>query len=194
MMTPPAREKIANLPNLLTLIRIFFFPVIVVIALFITGPELTVRNYALSATGCFVVVAASILDVLDGYLARKWEMVTQLGKLLDPVADKLVIMGTLVMLVHLDRVPAWVVVLILGREMAVTSLRSFASAEGVIIAASKTGKFKATLQTITAACLFFHYDFLTYNWHWIGMFFLWVTLVVTVVSGVEYFYRYFKER
>lgn len=193
-MTPPTREKIANLPNLLTLIRIFLFPVVIIIALFIEGPEDTVLNRALSAAGCFVVVAASILDVLDGYLARKWEMVTQLGKLFDPVADKLIMMGALVMLVHLGRVPAWVVVFILGREMAVTSLRSFASAEGVIIDASKLGKTKATLQTIAAACLFFHYPWLTYDWHWMGMFFLWVAFFVTMVSGFEYFYRYFKER
>ena len=121
-----------NLPNILTLARIGAVPVMVVL-LSCDTPEAGIWAAA-------VFGLASITDWLDGYLARRWEIVTILGKFLDPLADKLIVMASLIMFIPLGRVPAWAVFVILAREMVITGLRSIASAEGIVIAASDLGK------------------------------------------------------
>jgi len=135
---------------------------------------------------------ASITDWLDGYLARKMNIVTNLGKFLDPIADKLLIAAALVMLVGLGRIPAWMVVVIIGREIAVTGLRSIASSEGIIIAASDLGKGKMILQISALIGLLLHYQYLGIDFHAVGMMLLWVALALTAWSGFDYFYKFMK--
>ena len=192
-MNPPPREKLYTLPNFLTLLRIIFVPVIIVIGLAISGPEPTFANRLLSFFGGLVLLLASISDILDGYLARKWKIVTRLGVLFDPLADKLVILVALIMMIPLDRVPAWAVALILLREMAVTSLRGFAAAEGMFIEATQLGKVKAVLQSLAAGLIFLYYPYFSVDWYSIGMVSLWLALALTLISGFDYFYRFFQE-
>jgi len=192
-MNPPLREKLYTLPNFLTLLRVFFVPILIGIGLEISGPADTWANRALSFCGGLIILLSAISDVLDGYLARKWKIVSRLGVLFDPLADKLVILTALVMLVPLSRVPAWAAVLFVAREIAVTSLRGFAAAEGVFIEATRLGKYKVTLQSFAAGLIFLYYPYFSVNWYEVGRVFLWLALAVTLISGFDYFYRFFQE-
>jgi len=135
---------------------------------------------------------ASITDILDGYFARKYGTVTVLGKFLDPLADKLLISITMIMLIPLDRIPVWIVIVIIAREMAVTGLRGIAVSEGIVIQASTLGKYKTIFQSVAIVELCLHYSYLDVDFHVVGMAFLWAALVLTLWSGWEYF-RQFKQ-
>lgn len=186
--------KLLNLPNILTLSRIAAVPIVVFLLLFES------KQSCLWAAVVFTV--ASITDWLDGYLARKWGIVTILGKFLDPLADKLIVMAALIMLIPLDRVPAWAVLVILSRELIVSGIRSIASSEGIVIAASDLGKYKTIFQMIAIVGLLLHYryywffgvqlDFLYPSLHNAGIFIFYISLFLTVWSGVDYFVKFFK--
>ena len=139
-----------NLPNALTLSRIFIVPLLVVVLLTPLSENLGVPRYILALA---IFVAASLTDYFDGKIARRRKQVSKLGKLLDPIADKLLISAALIALVENHLAPAWAVVIIVGREFAVTGLRSIAAADGVVISASKMGKFKMLVQVLTVALL-----------------------------------------
>lgn len=186
--------KLMNLPNTLTLARIAAVPVVVVLLMF--------ESQQTSFWAAIVFSLAAITDWLDGYLARKWEIVTVLGKFLDPLADKLIVMAALIMLIPLDRVPAWAVFLILAREMLVTGLRSIASSEGIVIAASNLGKYKTIFQMVAIIGLLLHYryhwlfgadiDFFYASFHNAGIFFFYVSLIMTLWSGYDYLSKFFR--
>ncbi|MCF8011966.1 MAG: CDP-diacylglycerol--glycerol-3-phosphate 3-phosphatidyltransferase [Clostridiales bacterium] len=168
-----------NLPNKLSLCRIFLVPVF----LFIISLHVTYGDYI--AAGVFVL--AAFTDGLDGYIARKNKLVTRLGKLLDPLADKLLITSALIALVELGRLPGWVAILIIGREFAITGLRAIVVKEGVVIAASKLGKYKTVSQIIAVVILFLqHY---LYNIVSIpfGNIAVTIAVIFTVWSGYDYF-------
>ena len=171
----------ANLPNLLTCSRIFAVPLIIILLYF--------DNRWLNLLTALLVVVAAITDGLDGYMARKYDLESTLGKLLDPLADKILLLTTMVMLVHLQRAPAWMVCLILCRETAVTGLRAIAAEKGKIIAASAMAKYKTIFQIVAVVALVIHYPFLGADAHTVGTFFLWVAFIYTMWSG----YAYFKE-
>src|SRR5713226_7379539 len=139
-----------NLPNALTLSRIFIVPLLVVVLLTPLSENLGVPRYILALA---IFVAASLTDYFDGKIARRRKQVSKLGKLLDPIADKLLISAALISLVENHLAPAWAVVIIVGREFAVTGLRSIAAADGVVISASGMGKFKMVAQVVTVALL-----------------------------------------
>jgi len=184
----PLRDEITDLPNVITLLRIAIIPLILVF----------IDNYSpkLSALSCFIFVVAAGTDFLDGYLARRMGLVTVVGKFLDPLADKLIVLSTLVMLVAKGRAPAWLVVVLMARELAVTGLRAIASQEGFVIAAGAGGKTKTALQLvgITFLLAHFRYDILffdyTLDFHTVGLYLLYVSLIMSVLSAVEYF-RFF---
>jgi len=114
-------------------------------------------------------------------------VVTPLGKLLDPLADKLLVSATMIMLLTLNRIPAWIVILIIVREMAVTGLRGIAVIEGKVIEASSLGKYKTIFQSVALICLSLHYQYLKVDFHAVGMAFLWGALILTMWSGLLYF-------
>ncbi len=175
-----------NLPNALTLSRIFLAPLLVVLLL--TGRVTTRETWAF-----IVLIAASATDYLDGYLARKRFQVTTLGKLLDPIADKLLISAVFISLVEMRIAPAWMVVIIVGREFAVTGLRSIASQGGFAIAASRLGKYKMVSQVACAGFLILggHYPgTLLYK---AGRLFLWIVVILAIVSMVQYFRRFWSQ-
>jgi len=188
------REGRLNLPNLLTLGRIAAVPVVVLLMLDDS------RASGMWAAAVFGL--AAITDGFDGWLARKWGIVTILGKFLDPLADKLIVMAALIMLIPLDRVPAWAVFAILAREMIVTGLRSIASSDGIVIAASELGKYKTIFQMTAIPGLMLHYDFYWFfglewsifhvNMHNVGIFYFWISFILTIWSGVDYLFKFFK--
>jgi CDP-diacylglycerol--glycerol-3-phosphate 3-phosphatidyltransferase len=144
---------------------------------------------------CFIV--AALTDLLDGWLARRGQMVTHIGKLLDPLADKLIVTTALVVLLAMGRIPiwaTWMVVVIVGRELAVTALRGIASAGGQVMAASPAGKIKAVAQNFAIGALLFHYPTLGLPAHEIGLTLLALATALTLVSGYSYFAAYFRER
>ncbi len=184
-MDKAARKKSSNwnIPNALSLIRIGVSPVLVLLLLS-PGKGLSVICAVLFALVC-------LTDWLDGYLARRMNTVTTLGKFLDPLADKLLIITALIMMVPLDRVPAWMVALIVGREIAVTGLRAIAVEEGVVIDASSLGKFKTIAQIAAIIPLLLHYTFYGINFHYLGSLIFWVAFGLTLLSGADYFFKFF---
>jgi len=174
-----------NLSNSLTLFRIGSIPLIALLLLFFPG-----RWPSFAAAVIFFLAALS--DGFDGYFARRMNTVSNVGKLLDPLADKLLVCTTLIMLIPLGRVSAWIVAVIIAREMAVTTLRGMAGAKGVVIAASWLGKKKALAQLISTNILILHYRYFFIDAHWLGSILIWVALAMTIWSGVDYFVRYLK--
>jgi CDP-diacylglycerol--glycerol-3-phosphate 3-phosphatidyltransferase len=186
-----------NLPNYLTFARMLMVPILVVVLL------TRVTNHEI--IGVIVFWIASLTDLLDGYLARKWKQVTTLGKLLDPLADKLLISGALISLVELDRAPAWITFIILGREMAITGLRGIASEEGITISAERMGKWKLGAQIAAISCLllgpkldlwlflFFHFRKDFGFFYGMGVILLWVAMVLSIWSAISYFRSFWKK-
>ena len=134
--------------------------------------------------------AAAITDYLDGYYARTRGLVSSFGKMMDPLADKLLVSSSFIMLTAADWIPAWVVCVIIGRELAVTGLRNILVENGKDISASNLGKYKTGFQIAAAIPLMFNYEYFTVDLHVIGMFFLWGALVFTIWSGADYFIRF----
>ncbi|MBN2468564.1 MAG: CDP-diacylglycerol--glycerol-3-phosphate 3-phosphatidyltransferase [Deltaproteobacteria bacterium] len=174
-----------NLPNTITLVRIAFIPVLFVLLLF---PGKTVGLFA-----ALSFLVASLTDFLDGFLARRQNSVTRLGKVLDPLADKLLITVCLIMLIPLRSVPAWIVAVIVCREVAVTGLRGIAAAEGMIIPAESWGKKKTAFQIVAIISLLLHYEYFYIDCHQVGMALLYIALALTVLSGLLFFYWFFQK-
>ena len=178
-----------NLPNTLTLLRIFFVPLL--LAVMLSG-EFDIRTEwgAVSShdLALLIFLSASITDILDGYLARRRRQVTTLGKLLDPIADKLLISAAFISLVELGRAPAWAAVVIVGRDFAVSGLRAVAATRGVTIAANEWGKAKMVGQVVTVALLLVTPDYPALTWAAETALLLAVGL--TAISMFEYFRRF----
>lgn len=173
-----------TLANKITLFRILIVPLIVLL-LYFPG-----RITCLLAMIGFML--ASISDMIDGHIARRSNTVTSFGKFLDPLADKLLISSVLVMLSSLGWVPAWVVIVIICRELIVTGLRAIAADEGVVIAADKFGKMKTVLQMFALTPLLLHYSWFGFDPNPIGQILLYMALILTVFSGGNYLYAFYK--
>jgi CDP-diacylglycerol--glycerol-3-phosphate 3-phosphatidyltransferase len=173
-----------TLANKITLFRIVIVPLIVVF-LYFPG-----RITCMLAMLGFILAALS--DMVDGHIARRSNTVTSFGKFLDPLADKLLISSVLVMLSALGWVPAWVVIVIICRELMVTGLRAIAADEGVVIAADKFGKMKTVLQMLALTPLLLHYPWFGFDPNPAGQFLLYMALILTVFSGGNYLYAFYK--
>lgn len=185
------RRDLLNAPNGITAARIAMIPVI----LAFTYYEGRVNSFV--AAGLFAVTGAT--DFLDGWVARRTGTVTVIGKFLDPLADKLILMSVLIMLVHLGRVPAWLVILILAREFTVTGLRTMAMSEGIVIAAGQEGKYKQSIQIAAISFLLLHYkyrvDFLAFevdvDANVVGTWLLYLSLAFSLWSAWVYIRDFF---
>jgi CDP-diacylglycerol--glycerol-3-phosphate 3-phosphatidyltransferase len=177
-----------NLPNALTLARIFLVPLLVVVLLTKFEGKL-ILGVRKELVGAAIFGLASITDWLDGYLARRRKQITTLGQLMDPLADKLLITAALLSLVQMDLAPAWMVLVILGREFAVTVLRGVAYSRDVVIAASPLGKFKMLSQVIAILLLILGKDHLQ-QFFVLGRIALWAAVITAVASGVDYYRRF----
>jgi len=178
-----------NLPNSLTITRIFLVPLLVVVLLtkFEGRQILGVPN---EIVGAAIFALASLTDWADGYVARRRKQITPLGQMIDPLADKLLTLAALVSLVQLDLAPAWIVAVILGRDFAVTALRSLAYSRGVAMPASPLAKIKMIAQVIAILALILaHGQMRQFYLDWIGQAALWVALATALVSAADYFRR-----
>ena len=176
------RKDITNLPNTLSGIRLACIAPLFVF--------LNFQGRWASFFAALVFGLASVTDILDGYFARKYGTITVLGKFLDPLADKLLISITMIMLIPLDRIPVWIVIVIIAREMAVTGLRGIAVSEGIVIQAGTLGKYKTIFQSVAMVQLCLHYSYFDVDFHVVGMVFLWAALILTLWSGWEYFRQF----
>ena len=180
------RQEFLNAPNLVTLFRIALIPG-VCFAVSGGGP------WDSFIAACLMALAA-ISDFLDGYLARRQNLVSVLGKFLDPLADKLLVMATLVMLVPMGRIEAWIAIVLLARELAITGLRAIASTEGLVMAAKDSGRYKTAFQLVGILCLVIHYtynlDFLffsaTFDFHVVGTWLIYISLGFSIFSAGIY--------
>ncbi len=176
-----------NLPNMLTVGRMAAIPIFVWFT-YDADPLASVWATLIFAVAC-------ITDVVDGYLARRWNIVTVVGKFMDPLADKLIVMAALVMMVRLGRVGAWVVIVLLAREFIITGLRQIAASEGMVIAAGQEGKWKTSLQVAGLVGLLIHYKhplelgFATYevDWNTVGVVLVMLSMILSVWSAAVYF-------
>jgi len=181
----PLGQEITDLPNLITMVRIAMIPLVL----------LWIDNASpkRSALACAIFLTAAVSDALDGYLARRLGLITVVGIFLDPLADKLIVLSTLVVLVATGRAPAWLVVLLMARELAVTGLRAIASQKGLVIAAGRGGKVKTALQLVGIGFLLIHFSYpilffdFELNFHKVGIYLLYLSLVMSLLSAIEYF-------
>ena len=169
-----------NLPNKLTLLRICLIPVFVILMLS------QVSNFFLIS--CIIFIIASITDFLDGKIARKYNLVTDFGKFMDPLADKLLVISTLICMIETDLAAGWMVIIIVARELSVSILRAIAAADGTVIAAGKSGKWKTATQMVSIVLLLFgaHLENLTILM--VGNILLIIATLLTLYSGWEYLY------
>ncbi|WP_448382482.1 CDP-diacylglycerol--glycerol-3-phosphate 3-phosphatidyltransferase [Desulfosoma sp.] len=181
-----SRKNLTALPNLLTYLRVLAIPVIIVILHPPTSGRLQNTAFAL-------YVMASLTDYLDGILARRHNLVTSVGKLLDPLADKLLTCAVLIMLIELGKVHAWVVFLIIGREFIITGLRSIAASQGLILDASRMGKNKMVSQTVAILCLLLHVERLQRPLFLTGTGFLWISIAFGYWSAGAYFVDFYHK-
>jgi CDP-diacylglycerol---glycerol-3-phosphate 3-phosphatidyltransferase len=181
-----------NLPNALTILRIFFVPLLVAAlvqerpSLSIHGIQITNEWFALA-----IFLSAAFTDLLDGYLARRWRQVTTIGTLLDPIADKLLVSAALISLVQVRALPGWMAILIIGREFAVSGLRSIAAAEGYTISASDLGKTKMFSQVVAISCMLLavrHHSLLAP-----GRVLMWGVIFFSLLSAVSYFRKFWRK-
>lgn len=185
--------KSMNLPNKLTISRIILIPIfILILSLPLDFGAWDIGNTLLPIhhfIAAMIFIIASATDWVDGYYARKYNLITNLGKFLDPLADKLLVSAALIMLVEMDLAAAWIVIVIISREFAVTGLRLVAAGEGIVMAAGNMGKLKTATQMIAIILLLLHNFPFSYLNFPLGTIMLYLALFFTVVSGIEYFYK-----
>ena len=172
-----------NLPNKLTTLRVIMIPFFVFFLLWQNGENYTFRMIALA-----LFIIASLTDLLDGKIARKYNLVTNFGKFMDPLADKLLVCSALICLIELGQLPSWMVIVIISREFIISGFRLIASDNGVVIAASYWGKFKTTFQMVSVVLLILDIPALAF----VTTICVWIALVLTIVSLVDYIYKNHK--
>ncbi len=192
---PLTRDQLLGIANYLTYARIAMVPVVVLVMMGINDafPAREALNRFLSWLAMILFVTAQSSDIVDGYYARKYGIVSVFGKFIDPLADKLLSISILIMLVPLGRVSAWVVVILMARETTITALRGIAAAEGIEISASDWGKAKTIIQSIALGFLLVHYPVGPIQVRAIALALLWMTVGISLVSGVHYIMTFFRE-
>lgn len=172
-------------PNHLTVLRMLMVPLLIVLMLFDPTP-------LMSFITALIFAVASLTDMLDGMIARKYNLITTFGKIMDPLADKLIVASAMIMLIPQGRLAAWIVCLIIAREFAVTGLRSAMLDKKMDVAASNLGKFKTIFQLVGVLCLLVHYTYVGVSFHAVGTVLIYIALFFTLWSGLDYFYRFKK--
>lgn len=179
-----AIHNVLNLPNQLTLFRVILVPVFLVVIFFDASWS--------NKLATFIFFIASVTDFVDGYIARKYELVTSFGKILDPIADKILVAAAMIALIQLERLSGIVVIILLSREFAVGALRDYASSEGIVIPAGWSGKIKTTVQMFAIGFLVYHNDLPPLPVATIGTILIYVSVVISLYSGIEYYRNFFK--
>jgi CDP-diacylglycerol---glycerol-3-phosphate 3-phosphatidyltransferase len=186
-------ESLVNLPNKITVSRVCLIPIFLIImivpfqwgTLTLLGTHIPVTHFI----GALIFIIASVTDWIDGYYARKLNLVTNLGKFLDPLADKLLVSAALIILVELGSAPSWIVIIIISRELAITGLRAILAGEGEVVAAKMPGKIKTWTQIIAISVMLLHnfpFQAVSFRFDLVA---LWVSMIFTIWSGWDYFYK-----
>ncbi len=192
IMDPKKRGEYLNWPNYLSFLRIILVPVVMAFVAWM-GPEQTIKfNLQLGWLALFFFVIAGVSDVVDGIVARRLGISNTFGTFLDPLADKLMLLGVLTMMIPIGRVPAWLVVIILSREIIITALRGVAVSEKIVISASYWGKKKTACQNVGMGGLLVYYPMFGIDFSKVGWFFLALSLVISLGSGYVYVRSYFS--
>jgi CDP-diacylglycerol--glycerol-3-phosphate 3-phosphatidyltransferase len=178
------RKEIFNLPNTITLLRICVIPLLFLILL---SPGRTLSLFI-----AIVYIIAALTDLIDGYIARRYGMVTKIGKLLDPIADKIIVSTAMILMIPMGHIPAWIVAIIIIRDIAVNGVRSIASSDDSVVSASKLGKLKTLFQNIALSALIIHYPLFGIDAHLVGIIVLYIALLLTVWSGVDYVLKFYR--
>lgn len=186
------KREYFNLPNYLTLGRILLVPVMMVLLVKISSAQVESYNLKIGVFAAGVFIIAGFSDLVDGYYARKFKINSIFGKYFDPLADKLMVLAVMIMLVPVGRIPAWIVVVFLAREITITALRGIATAEGLEIPADQWGKKKTLLQNIALVALMLYYPILGINLQRFGWIVLLFALVMAIFSGLNYVYCFSK--
>jgi CDP-diacylglycerol---glycerol-3-phosphate 3-phosphatidyltransferase len=181
---PEDKRDVFNLPNTITRLRIGVIPALFCL-LFSPGPTMSIVI-------AILFIAAALTDLLDGYIARRFEIVTTMGKFLDPIADKLIVNTAMILMIPIGRIPAWIVAVIIIRDFAVDGIRNIAASEGMVIQASPLGKRKMLCQIFAVSALMIHYPFIGADAHAVGMVILFIALVLTGTSGIDYFLKFYR--
>jgi CDP-diacylglycerol---glycerol-3-phosphate 3-phosphatidyltransferase len=179
-----SKHETFNLPNTITLMRIGVVPFLFIL---LSDPG---EFWSFIIAVLFVI--ASITDFLDGYFARKYQMITTMGKFLDPIADKIIVNTAMILMIPIGRIPAWIVAVTIIRDLIVDVIRSIASSEGFYIQASILGKQKTVTQIIAVTALMIHYSIFGINAHAVGIAILYIALFLTIYSGIDYFIKLYK--
>ncbi len=185
------KREVLNLPNLITIGRLFLIPPV----LLLIDPTDPIRNFL----AALLFAAASGLDIVDGFLARRQGLVTVFGKFVDPLADKLMAMSVMIYLVFAGLMPPWLVVLMLSRDFYISGLRSVAASMGTVIAAGEGGKFKTVFQLVGICCVLARYEYRMplfpdqwVSFHFLGMVFLYIALALSIGSAVQYTFAFIE--
>ena len=182
-----------NIPNKITISRIFLIPIfIIILSVPFNWGEWSIGHTTLPIShfvAALIFIIASGTDWLDGYYARKYNLVTNLGKFLDPLADKLLVSAALILLVEMGLAPAWIVIIIISREFAVTGLRLVAAGEGIVLAASNMGKLKTVTQILAIILLLLHNFPFSYVGFPFATIVLYIAMAITAISGYDYFVK-----
>lgn len=184
MTTPKIYQTVLH-PNNITTFRMLLVPVVVVIMLFPLTPALSLATAALFAV-------AAVTDFFDGYIARKYNLVSTYGKIMDPLADKLLVASAMIMLIPQGRLAAWLVCVILAREFVITGMRITMVERRLDVAASWLGKFKTNFQIFGILCLLVHYKYFGVNFQTVGTVLMWVAMIFTLWSGFDYIWKFKK--
>ncbi len=192
---PMTKDQLLGIANYLTYGRIAIVPIVIVIMTGINDDLISQMslNRCLSWLAGIFFIVAMISDMVDGYYARKYNVISSFGKFIDPLADKLLSMSVLIMLIPLNRIAAWMVIFLIARETTITAVRSIAAAEGVEISASDWGKKKTLIQSFALGALLIHYPFWKFDPHVVGMILIWITMIASAGSGVHYIWSFFGE-
>ena len=199
---PSIRQQVWNVPNILTYGRVAIVP-FVVYYLYQCAPNaspdaLDHASRMNSFIACMLFCAAAVTDFFDGWIARNWNQTSLVGRFLDPLADKILVMACLIMTVYLNRVPAWLVVLLIARELSISSLRAVASSEGLEVQTSRWGKWKTVFQMAGIVGVVTHYTYPTtwgfgtiqFNYNKMGMALLVLSMLFSIYSAGAYFYKF----
>jgi CDP-diacylglycerol---glycerol-3-phosphate 3-phosphatidyltransferase len=178
------RREIFNLPNIITLMRISVVPFLFIL---LTEPG---EFWSLILASLFAI--ASLTDMLDGYLARKYNMITTMGKFLDPLADKLIVNTAMILMIPIKRIPVWIVAITIIRDLIVDGIRSIASSEGLYIQASPLGKQKTIAQLFAVTALMIHFPIFGIDSQFVGKVILYIAFVLTIYSGADYFIKFYR--
>ena len=187
-----SRMQVKQLPNLITLVRLSAAPALIILMPFIKNTN-SKHDRLLTFIAAMIFGIAMLSDMLDGYLARRFNCSSSFGKLIDPLADKMLFLSAMIMMIPLGWIPAWLVAILFTREVAVTSLRSLAVEQGLIIQASHWGKYKSAFISAGTFGMLLHYPFLNANWKLIGWALLCPGIIFSLGSGLHYGWSYFKK-